>query len=81
MIQVRDDAGSSGGSEKWSDLGYILEGESTRLLRDMKERKRDVKGNSKVWDLNNWVNGGTLYRHGKSCNRMVVPGQGGAGPQ
>lgn len=39
MIQVRDDAGSSGGSEKWSDLGYILEVESTRLLRGMKEKE------------------------------------------
>lgn len=39
MIQVRDDAGSSGGSEKGCDLGYILEIESTRLLRGMKEKE------------------------------------------
>lgn len=55
MVQVRDGAGSSG--EKWFDLVYILEIEYTTLLRGMRERKREVKGDSKVWDLHNWISG------------------------
>lgn len=43
------------------------------------ERKRDVQGNSKVWDLNNWVNGAPFIAMGKAATgwwSQVRVGQG-----
>lgn len=70
---VRDGAGRSRGGYKCSELGYILEGESTGLLRAVQERKRRVKCDSRVWGPHS-----TLYCHGEGSkrNRSEVPGSG-----
>lgn len=51
MIQVRDHAGSSGGSEKRFDVGCSSEVGSARRLRSRREKSREVEGDSQMWGL------------------------------
>ena len=75
MIQVRDNAGNSGGGEKWSNLGCSLEIESARLLRNRRERKREVKGDSKIWGLYSWANAASFVPMGKAAKETGLSSQ------
>lgn len=69
--------------QKWYHLGCILEVKSTRLLRGINEREREVKGDSKAWGLHNCLSGTPVIPMGKAAKETGLEawGPGGAGPQ
>lgn len=53
---------SGGGSEKWSDSGYILNMKPTGFSNglDVGDREREIQNDSQVFSLSKWMDGDTI---------------------